>query len=125
MKSAKSYLDEANAVVTRVPSKDAVALHGDASNIFVDVRDSADIAKTGTIKGAHRVSRGFIEFAASPDMQFHNPIFQQDAQLHLICGLGGQAALAGKTLKDMGYTNVVNVGGIGDWKDAGGPMEDA
>ena len=28
---------------------------------------------------------------------------------------GGQAALAGKTLKDMGYANVINVGGIGDW----------
>ena len=39
-------------------------------------------------------------------------------------GAGGQAALAGKTLKEMGYQNVTNVGGIGDWKDAGGPMED-
>lgn len=124
MKTAAAFLEEANQTVTRISAEDAVARYGDDANIFIDVRDSADIAKSGTIKGAHRVPRGFIEFAASPDMQFHNPIFQKDAPLHLICGAGGQAALAGKTLKEMGYTNVTNIGGIGDWKDAGGPVED-
>ena len=33
-------------------------------------------------------------------------------------------ALAGKTMKDMGYKNVSNVGGFAAWKDAGGPVED-
>ena len=65
--------------------------------------------------------RGFIEFAADPDTPFHKPEFTKDAELVLICGAGGQAALAGKTLKDMGYANVSNVGGFSDWKDAGGP----
>jgi rhodanese-related sulfurtransferase len=32
--------------------------------------------------------------------------------------------LSGKTLKEMGFTNVKNIGGIGDWERAGGPMED-
>lgn len=123
MKTAQSFLAEANDVVTRISAQDAIARHGVEGNVFVDVRDSNDIAKSGTIAGAHRVPRGFLEFAASADMQFHNPIFQQDTALHLVCGAGGQAALAGKTLKEMGYTNVTNVGGIGDWKDAGGPTE--
>jgi hypothetical protein len=35
---------------------------------------------------------------------------------------GGQAALTGKTLMDMGYMNVSNVGAIGDWKKNDGPM---
>ena len=30
----------------------------------------------------------------------------------MICAAGGQAALAGKTMVDMGYTNVVNAGGL-------------
>ena len=37
---------------------------------------------------------------------------------------GGQAALAGKTLHDMGYTNVANAGGFPAWKEKGGPTED-
>lgn len=122
MKTAKDYLETANQSVTRVSAGDAVKHHGEG--VFVDVRDSADIAKTGTIAGALRIPRGFIEFAADPATPFHNEALKKDASLFLVCGAGGQAALAGKTLLEMGYTSVTNVGGIGEWKDAGGPMED-
>ena len=65
-----------------------------------------------------------MEFTADTETKFHNPALQKDADLYLVCGAGGQAALAGKTLKDMGYQNVTNIGGFGDWKEAGGPTED-
>lgn len=124
MKTAKTYLDEANEAVTRISSQDAIARHAEGGKLFIDVRDSAEITKTGTIAGALRIPRGFIEFAADDSMPFHNKALTKDADIHLVCGLGGQAALAGKTLQDMGYTSVTNVGGIGDWKEAGGPTED-
>ncbi len=123
MKSAKDYLDAANETVTRMSSQDAVAKHAEGGGVWIDVRDSSDIAASGTIKGAERVARGFIEFAADSETPFHKEFMQKDADIYLICGAGGQAALAGKTLKDMGYQNVTNVGGIGDWKEAGGPTE--
>ena len=124
MKSAKDYLAQANAIVPRISAEEAIAKHAEGKATFIDVRDSGDIAKSGTIKGAHRIPRGFMEFAASEDMPFHNPVLNKDAELCLVCGAGGQAALAGKTLMDMGFKNVINVGGIGDWKNAGGPTED-
>ncbi|MGJ8627608.1 MAG: rhodanese-like domain-containing protein [Sulfitobacter sp.] len=124
MKSAKEYLDAANAAVPKMDIKDAIAKHAAGEGAFIDVRDSSDIAKSGTIKGAHRIPRGMIEFRADPEMKdFHNPVMQRDAELYLICGAGGQAALSGKTLQDMGYTNVTNIGGFPAWKDAGGPTE--
>jgi rhodanese-related sulfurtransferase len=123
MKSAQDYLEAANAEVPRIPGGEAIAKHGGEA-VFVDVRDSDDIAQTGTIAGALRVPRGFIEFAADPETKFHNPALSKDADLHLVCGAGGQAALAGKTLSEMGFTRVTNIGGIGEWKEAGGPMED-
>ncbi|MGR3626677.1 MAG: rhodanese-like domain-containing protein [Limimaricola sp.] len=122
MKTAKDYLDEANAQVTRIPAEEAIKKHGNA--LFVDVRDSAAIAKTGTIAGALRAPRGFIEFMADESSQFYEPKLRNDADIHLVCGAGGQAALAGKTLKEMGFAHVTNIGGIGDWKEAGGPMEE-
>lgn len=125
MKSAKDYLDEANAVVDRISSEEGIEAHGKAGAVFIDVRDSGDIADTGTIAGALRIPRGFIEFAADDAMPFHNKALNKDTNIYVVCALGGQAALAGKTLKDMGYTSVTNVGGIGDWKEAGGPVEDA
>lgn len=124
MKTAKEYLDEANARVPRVTVEEALQKHAEGTALFVDVRDSAAIAKTGTIAGAQRVPRGFLEFAADDATPHHNPALTREADIYLVCGAGGQAALAGHTLKEMGFTNVHNIGGIGDWKSANGPMED-
>ncbi len=124
MKTAKDYLEAANAEVPRVSLVDAIARHAKGGAVFVDVRDSAAVAKTGTIAGAERVPRGFLEFAADDATQYHNPALKKDAEIYLVCGAGGQAALAGKTLREMGFANVHNVGGIGDWKTGGGPVED-
>ena len=124
MKSAKQFLEEANEVVPRLSTDEAVKLHGAGDKVFIDVRDSEAINKSGTIAGALRIPRGFIEFAADDATDYHNPALKKDAELYLVCGAGGQAALAGKTLKDMGFQNVTNVGGFPDWKAAGGPSED-
>ena len=90
--------------------------------IFIDVRDSSDIAETGTITGALKIQRGLIEFVADDSHRLHNKALKKDSEIILVCGAGGQAALTGKTLVDMGYSNVSNVGAIGDWENKGGPM---
>ncbi len=124
MKTAKDYMEAANASVPKMSAEDAIAKHAAGQGTFIDVRDSASIAQSGTIKGAHRVPRGMIEFNADPAVEaLYNPIFEKDAEIYLVCGAGGQAALAGKTLQDMGFTNVTNIGGFPAWKDAGGPTE--
>ena len=57
-----------------------------------------------------------LEFRADPESQFHDAAFQKNKTVLLHCGSGGRAALAGKTLQDMGYTAVFNIGGF---KEAG------
>lgn len=123
MKSAQDYLAEANAIVPKIETSEGMAKHGQPGVIFVDVRDSAAIDKTGTIAGAVRIPRGFIEFAADEATQYHHPQMDKDADIVLVCAAGGQAALAGRTLVEMGYKQVSNVGGFGAWKDQGGPVE--
>ncbi len=125
MQSSKSYMDAANAAVPRISAAEAIARHANTAAVFVDVRDSAAIAATGTIKGAQLIPRGMLEFMADPATAAHNKALTKDAEVYLVCAAGGQAALAGKTLLDMGYTNVTNIGGIGDWVKAGGPVEEA
>jgi rhodanese-related sulfurtransferase len=90
----------------------------------VDVRDSAAITATGTIQGAQRIPRGMLEFMADPATAAHNKAFTKDAEIYRVCAAGGQAALEGKTLLDMGYTKVTNIGRISDWTKAGGPIEE-
>ena len=123
MKNAKEYLDDANGVVPKISVDEGKSRHAAGNAVFIDVRDSAEIADSGTIEGALRIPRGFIEFAADPETPFHNARLTRDADIVLVCGAGGMAALTGKTLKDMGYEHVSNVGGFKDWKDGGGPTE--
>ena len=122
MKTSKDYLEEANKVVKKIEMNDALEKHKNNSAIFIDVRDSSDIAATGTITGALKIQRGLIEFIADDSHGLHNKALKKDSEIILVCGAGGQAALTGKTLVDMGYSNVSNVGAIGDWENKGGPM---
>ncbi|MGI9366225.1 MAG: rhodanese-like domain-containing protein [Rhizobiaceae bacterium] len=122
-KTAKDYLEEANAVVPKISTEEGIARHKAGGTVFVDVRDGTDIAKTGTVAGAEQVRRGMLEFNADDTHPLHNAALKKDADIVLICAAGGQAALSGKTLKDMGFQNVSNVGGFAAWKDAGGPVE--
>lgn len=124
MKTANDYLEAANAVVPKISVEDGIAKHAAGNSVFVDVRDSGLIAQTGTIAGAERIARGMMEFTADPNTPFYKDALKPDADIVLVCGAGGQAALAGATLKEMGYQNVSNVGGFGAWKDAGGPTEE-
>ena len=43
----------------------------------------------------------------------------------LYCAAGGRAALAGKTLQELGFGEVYNLGGFKDWAEAGLPVEPA
>ena len=123
MKTAKDYLDEANAVVKKIDFDAALQKHNSKSAVFIDVRDSGDIAKTGTITDALKIQRGLIEFVADEATKLYNDALKKDSEIILVCGAGGQAALTGKTLIDMGYTNVSNVGAIGDWEKKWGTYE--
>ena len=123
MKSVQDFIDEANAVVPRVTTNEAIEIHARGQSVFIDVRDSNSLRQTGTIAGAHHVPRGMVELSADPESEYYKPFFEKDAQLCVVCGAGLMAAMAGKTLIEMGYKNIINVGGIQAWKDAGGPVE--
>ena len=122
MKKMIDYMEEANAVVPRIGGTEAVSHMGDEDAVFIDVRDQYMIAESGTIEGGHHVPRGLFEFVADEDSPMFNPLFDKSKTFYLICGAGGMAALAGKTMKDMGFENVVNIGGFSEWQEAGGPV---
>ena len=123
MKTSSEYLKEASALVQKIDVELGIERHKLGKAVFIDVRDSADIASTGTIEGALKIPRGFIEFAADESTPFHNKALSKDQEIILVCGAGGMAALTGKTMIEMGYKNIKNVGGIGDWIKAEGPLE--
>jgi rhodanese-related sulfurtransferase len=121
--SVKDMLAAANAAVPRISAAEVKAMAGDARVVLVDVRDGAEVKVSGKAKGALHVSRGLIEFRADPESPLHDAAFDRAKTIVVYCASGGRSALAGKTLKDMGYADVRNLGGFKDWVDAGGEVE--
>jgi rhodanese-related sulfurtransferase len=121
----KELMEAANAAVPRLPPQEAVARLRSGDALILDVRDLSEVQQSGKVKGAVNVSRGMLEFRADPDLPSHHPAFRKDKPVLVYCASGGRSALAGKTLKEMGYTNVVNVGGFKELADAGAETEPA
>ncbi len=122
--SVKSLLEAANGAVPRIAPADAKAMidrGGEA--VVIDVRDSAEVEKSGKVPGALNISRGMLEFKADPETPYHDPALQKDKPVILYCASGGRSALAGKTLKDFGYRSVLNLGAFKDWAEAGLPVD--
>ena len=123
--SVKQLMSEANAAVPKIGVDEARKLVAKDDALLVDVRDGTELARTGKLKGATHVSRGMIEFRADTDAPSHDPQFRKDRPVVLYCASGGRSALAGKLLKDMGYTKVHNLGGFKDAADGGFETEPA
>lgn len=124
-KNVKDLLADANSTVPKLSPTEAAEKMRSGDVLIVDVRDPTEVQQTGRIKGAVNVSRGMLEFRADSDSQYHNPAFQKDKTILLHCASGGRSALAGKTLQDMGYTAVFNIGGFKDLTEAGIDTEPA
>jgi rhodanese-related sulfurtransferase len=121
--TVKDMLSEARAAVPAITPAEAADLVKMADALIVDVRDGTEVAASGKVKGALAVSRGLLEFRADPALPTHDPALRKDRPVILYCGSGGRAALAGKALVDLGFTDVRNVGGFKGLVEAGWPVE--
>ena len=64
-----------------------------------------------------------LEFRADPASPYHDKSFAKDKTIILYCASGGRSALGAKTLKDLGFTHVYNLGAFKDWAESGGAVE--
>jgi rhodanese-related sulfurtransferase len=93
------------------------------NTLIVDLRDAPEVEQSGKVAGAINVSRGMLEFRADPESPYHDKNFAKDKTLILYCASGGRSALSGKTLKDLGYERVYNLGGFKEWAESGGAID--
>lgn len=123
-KGYRELLREASAEVECLSPVTAIALHGTADVVFVDLRDPRELAREGKIPDAFHCPRGMLEFWLDPGSPYHKRIFAEDKRFVFFCAAGWRSALAAKAAQDMGLEKVAHIeGGLRAWRDAGGPME--
>ena len=110
----KDLIAEAHKTVPKISCESFVK--NSESFFVIDVREGAEITETGSIANAVNIPRGLIEMKLAPtnDKQGLNA----NTPIVVYCGGGSRAALAGKTLIELGFKNVQNLeGGFRGWKE--------
>src|SRR6201993_1556221 len=121
--SVKQMLEAANAAVPKITPDQAREMIAKGNTLVVDVRDTPEVERSGKVAGAVHVSRGMLEFRADPESPYHDKNFAKDKTVILYCASGGRSALSAKTLKDLGYERVYNLGAFKDWAEGGGAVD--
>jgi rhodanese-related sulfurtransferase len=123
-KGFQTLVDEAMAQVITYSVDQVRGRLTDPKVQIVDIRDPRELEKEGTLPGALLAPRGMLEFWVDPDSPYFKPVFADESkEFILFCGAGWRSALATKTLRDMGMTNVAHIdGGFTAWKKADAPM---
>ncbi len=81
--------------------------------VLIDVREKYEWDE-GYIPGAKHVPRGFLE------LRIEEAVPDKSQQVVLYCAGGTRSLIAGSTLQQMGYDNVISMaGGFGQWKGSG------
>ena len=123
-KGFQTLVDEAMAQVITYSVDQVRDRLNDSKVQIVDIRDPRELEKEGTLPGALLAPRGMLEFWVDPASPYFKPVFADESkEFILFCGAGWRSALATKTLRDMGMTNVAHIdGGFTAWKKADAPM---
>jgi rhodanese-related sulfurtransferase len=128
-KTFNQMVAEAMAEVPVISPEEAQRrMQQDPRTLVIDPRDAAEIPlTTGIIPGAMNISYGALTYMADNEVpqEWREPELQDRSRpIITACEVGPLGALAGKLLKDMGFTNVsILEGGTQAWKDAGYPTE--
>ena len=122
-KTLEDLLNEANELIPILSYEETIKKINNEDSIIIDVREESEVFNSGLIKNAIHIPRGVLEFKLSLNSP-NNPINIDDqTNLLVYCAGGYRSALAAKTLKDIGFENVFNIGGFADWIDAGGEIQ--
>ena len=117
MSDFKELLNQAKRQIREVSVQEVSTKLNPANGFtLLDVREG-DEWEQGHLDRAIFVPRGFLEQRADKILP------EKSQPIVVYCAGGTRSAYAAKTLQDMGYAEVYNLGGFKDAADAGFPTE--
>ena len=88
-------------------------LEGAQAPQILDVREQDEV-QHGTLPGARHLSRAHLE------SRVEDVVPDKDSEVVVYCASGVRSVFSARTMKELGYTNVVSMsGGFNRWKDLG------
>src|SRR5262245_19989216 len=116
-KTYKEIMNEARTLVPELsPAEVKQKLDRGEQPLLLDVREKEEY-RDGHLEGALSLPRGFLE------IRVEEALPDRSTPIITYCAGGTRSLIAGRTLREMGYKNVVSMsGGFTGWKNAGFPF---
>lgn len=122
-KGYRQLMAEAAERIEVVRIEQAKAMLEDPDVLFVDIRETREIERDGTIPGAFHAPRGMIEFWVDPESPYFKKPLGEGKMLVLFCASAWRSTLTAAVLVDMGLEKVCHLeGGFSAWKNAEAPI---
>ena len=121
-KDLNTLLKEANDIVKRLSYEESNLLIENHKTVIIDVREESEVYSQGIIKNAIHIPRGLIEFQLKPDSDKNPVSIDSETNILVYCAGGYRSALAAKSLIDLGFKNVYNLGGFKEWVESVGEI---
>jgi len=113
MASFRDLLSQAKSEIIEIDTAEAQQRIQAGGVLVLDVREP-DEFEQGALPGVLHIPRGHLE------AQIEGRATDRAQEIVVYCAGGVRSAFAAKTLKELGYTNVLSMaGGFGKWKDEG------
>jgi glyoxylase-like metal-dependent hydrolase (beta-lactamase superfamily II)/rhodanese-related sulfurtransferase len=104
-------------------ARQAIDSLGRPDVLLVDLRESSERTKHGTLSGALHAPYPSIDESLQPGGMLREVASATGRRIVFFCAFGERSAMAVQAAKDAGLANAVHIaGGIDAWKKAGGPV---
>ena len=91
--------------------------------LLVDLRETSERAKHGTLSGALHAPYPSIDESLRPGGMLREVAAATGRRIVFFCAFGERSAMAVAAAKEAGLANTAHIaGGIDAWKKAGGPV---
>jgi rhodanese-related sulfurtransferase len=108
--------------MSRITVKDAVAKSAKGEITVIDVREANELKASGTAAGSVHIPLAMLAMKADPKHPDFDAKFTEGKPIAVYCAVGGRAGMAAQVLSRFGH-EAHNIGGFGDWVQAGGPVK--
>ncbi len=115
IKSIQILVSEAMEEIKTINADAAFKMVEDNNCNLIDIRETSELDKTGSVENSVHISRGMLEIFLDPNsIFFQKGKLDQNKEMVLFCAGGVRSALAVKALHNMGYEKVSHIeGGFG------------
>ena len=99
---------------------DITAMVTEGKATLIDVRDVSELQQTGIADGAIHIPLMLINTKANPKHPEFDSRLDLNKPVFLYCASGGRSGMAAQALSQFGFKEVMNLGGLMNWVQAGG-----